>query len=221
MKIVAVIGKSDSGKTRLIRRLIPELKKRGFSAAVIKHCPHGFDLDVKGKNSWLMMEAGAVGVGMVSPGGLAVLRKTKNPDELQSFAGRYFRHADFVIVEGGYGVKCLKAIEVLPKGGPAKVQSERKDLVAVVSRSKVDIERPVFHPGQVAEIADFLVSELPAVEMPVSLEVDGRAVPLNAFVQKIVENIVLAVVESLRGIGEEPGQIVLEVKRKRSEVRKR
>lgn len=221
MKIIAVIGKSDSGKTHLIRRIIPELKKRGFSAAVIKHCAHGFDLDVKGKDSWQMMEAGAEGVGMVSPDRLAVLRKTINADDFPSLAARYFRTADFVIVEGGYGVKGLKTIEVLPKGRPAKVQCSRKDLIAVVSLSKVDIARPVYRPGQVGEIADLLVSELPAVQMPVSLEVDGRPLPLNAFVQKMIENVVVAVVESLRGVGEGPGQIALSVTRRKSKVKKR
>jgi molybdopterin-guanine dinucleotide biosynthesis protein B len=157
MRIIAVIGKSDSGKTRLIRRLIPELTKRGFSAAVIKHCAHGFDLDVEGKDSWKMMKAGADGVGMVSPDRLAVLRKTGNADRFPGLAARYFRDVDFIFIEGGYGVTGLKTIEVLPKGSPAKAQADLKNLIAVVSPSKVDIGRPVFRPGQVGEIADFLI----------------------------------------------------------------
>ena len=221
MKIIAVIGKSSSGKTSLIRRLIPALKKRGYSVAVIKHCAHGFDLDVKGKDSWQILKAGAEGVGMISPDRLAVLRKTKHGAEFPDLGARYFRDVDFVIVEGGYGVKGLKTIEVLPKGSSAKAQSDRKDLVAVVSRSKVDIGRPIFRPGQVGEIAGFLVSKLPAAQMPVSLEVDGRPVPLNPFVQKMVENIVVALAESLHGIGEGPGQITLSVTRKKSKAKKR
>ncbi len=101
------------------------------------------------------------------------------------------------------------------------MQCSRKDLIAVVSLSKVDIARPVYRPGQVGEIADLLVSELPAVQMPVSLEVDGRPLPLNAFVQKMIENVVAAMVESLRGVGEGPGQIALSVTRRKSKVKKR
>ena len=36
MKIIQIVGRSNSGKTTFIRNLIPELKKRG-SVAVIKH----------------------------------------------------------------------------------------------------------------------------------------------------------------------------------------
>jgi molybdopterin-guanine dinucleotide biosynthesis protein B len=221
MKIVAIIGESDSGKTSLIRRLIPELRKRGYSAAVIKHCAHGFDLDVKGKDSWQMMKAGAEGVGMVAPDRLAVLRKTRDAEKFAHLAAKYFRDADIVIVEGGYGVKGLKTIEVLPKGKPVKVQSDRKDLIAVVSSSKVDVECPVYRPGQIAEIADLLVSELPALQMSVSLEVDGRPVLLNAFVQKTFQNVVVALVESLHGIASSPDQITLSVTRTKSRQRKR
>jgi molybdopterin-guanine dinucleotide biosynthesis protein B len=219
MKIFAVIGESGSGKTRLIRRLIPELKKRGFSAAVIKHCAHGFDLDVEGKDSWQMMKAGAAGVAMVSPDRLAILRKTTKADALPALAARHFGDTDFVVIEGGYGIKGLKTIEVMAKASRAKTQSDPRDLVAVVSRSKVEIGRPVFRPGQVGEIADFLVSDLPAVQMPVVLEVDGRAVTLNPFVQNLIENIVVALARSLHGIGE--GQIVLSVTRRKGPAKKR
>jgi molybdopterin-guanine dinucleotide biosynthesis protein B len=44
MKTVAFVGNSGSGKTRLIARLVPELKKRGLAVALVKHCSHGFDL---------------------------------------------------------------------------------------------------------------------------------------------------------------------------------
>ena len=45
--ILSVVGKSDSGKTTLILKLLPELKKRRYRIAVAKHCPHGFDLDIE------------------------------------------------------------------------------------------------------------------------------------------------------------------------------
>jgi uridine kinase len=35
--IICIAGKSESGKTTLIEKLIPELKKRGYSIGSIKH----------------------------------------------------------------------------------------------------------------------------------------------------------------------------------------
>ncbi len=213
MKMIAIVGESKSGKTRLIRRLIPELRKRGSSTAVLKHCGHGFDLDVQGKDSWRVMNAGAEGVGIIGPDRVAIFRKTKNRSSFASLAARYFGDADFVIVEGGYGVQGLKKIEVLPKGKATKTRSERKDLIAVVSPSKVDVECPVFRPGQISEIADVFSAEPGEDEMPVSLEVDGRPVPLNAFVQRTFQNVIGALVESLRGVAAGPRRITVSVTR--------
>ena len=48
MRIVSVVGFSESGKTRLIVRLIEELKGRGLRVAAVKRCSHGFSLDTEG-----------------------------------------------------------------------------------------------------------------------------------------------------------------------------
>jgi hypothetical protein len=47
----------------------------------------------------------------------------------------------------------------------------------------------------------------------VVLDIDGTSVPLNAFVQKIITNIVLGAVTSLEGIKENPQHITLTVNR--------
>ena len=44
MKIFGFVGNSDSGKTKLLQKLVGELKNRGHKVSVIKHCAHGFDL---------------------------------------------------------------------------------------------------------------------------------------------------------------------------------
>jgi molybdopterin-guanine dinucleotide biosynthesis protein B len=48
-------------QTSLIEQLVAELKRRGLSVAVIKHCSQGFSLDQEGKDSWRFKEAGADG----------------------------------------------------------------------------------------------------------------------------------------------------------------
>lgn len=51
---------SGTGKTTLLRKLIPELKKRGMRIAVIKHAHHNFEMDTPGKDSYELRKAGAV-----------------------------------------------------------------------------------------------------------------------------------------------------------------
>ena len=57
--IVSIVGRSNTGKTTLIEKLIPELRRRGYRVATIKHNIHGFDIDHEGKDSWRHKKAGA------------------------------------------------------------------------------------------------------------------------------------------------------------------
>ncbi len=156
MKAVAIVGQSQTGKTNLICRLIPELKKRGRSVFIIKHCAHGFILDLEGKDSWRFSESGADGVAMVGPNGLAIIKKEKAGPDFPKIASRYFAGADFVILEAGTGVRGLKKIEVLGKEFTEKPASASRDLMAVVSEKDLPVPVPRFHPLQIKEIADFL-----------------------------------------------------------------
>jgi len=49
------------------------------------------------------------------------------------------------------------------------------------------------------------------------LDIDGTSVPLNAFVQKIIKNMVFGIVTSLEGIKENPQRITLTVIRRDKE----
>ena len=66
--ILAVSGVKNSGKTTLITKLLPELKKRGLRVAVIKHDGHDFEADVPGTDSWKYAQAGADGTCVFSSG---------------------------------------------------------------------------------------------------------------------------------------------------------
>jgi molybdopterin-guanine dinucleotide biosynthesis protein MobB len=57
--VLAVCGWSGSGKTTVLRQVIPELVKRGLSVATVKHDAHGIHVDPRGKDSDLLFEAGA------------------------------------------------------------------------------------------------------------------------------------------------------------------
>ena len=78
--IVCFVGRSNSGKTTLIERLILELTETGYRVATIKHAGHGFDLDTEGKDSWRHKRAGASQVVVLSKGSLAMF--TDVPEEL-------------------------------------------------------------------------------------------------------------------------------------------
>ncbi|MBI4472863.1 MAG: molybdopterin-guanine dinucleotide biosynthesis protein B, partial [Acidobacteria bacterium] len=70
--ILCFVGRSNSGKTTLIERLVPELVRAGYKVATVKHAGHGFDLDTEGKDSWRHKRAGASSVIVLSNGSLAM-----------------------------------------------------------------------------------------------------------------------------------------------------
>ncbi|MFC1893423.1 molybdopterin-guanine dinucleotide biosynthesis protein B [Chloroflexota bacterium] len=41
--VVSIVGKAKSGKTTVIKKLVKELKSRGYRVATIKYIPQGVD----------------------------------------------------------------------------------------------------------------------------------------------------------------------------------
>jgi len=57
--IVSIVGKSKSGKTTLIEKLIGELKSRGYRVATVKHTPQNLTFEEPGKDRWRHTQAGS------------------------------------------------------------------------------------------------------------------------------------------------------------------
>ena len=213
MKIVAVVGFSESGKTRLIARIIRELKGRGRRVAAVKRCPHGFSLDTEGKDTADFTRAGADGVAMVSPEGWAALGRGAADDE--RLAARLFPGSDVVLIEGGKDVRGRRKIEVLRAGVSDALASPPGELIAIVTDGPAPggAAAPVFGPDDISGIADLILSLEEAGMADITLEVDGQEINMNAFVQTVIERTVVGIVTSLSGIDPEPKKISLVIDR--------
>jgi molybdopterin-guanine dinucleotide biosynthesis protein MobB len=97
MKIIQIVGRSNSGKTTFIRALIPELKKMGC-VAVIKHLgDHIYHIE-EGKDTSVFFEAGAdISVGIDDQKSVATIRKNTLDETLRMLLDQ---RMDFVIIEG-------------------------------------------------------------------------------------------------------------------------
>jgi molybdopterin-guanine dinucleotide biosynthesis protein MobB len=97
MKIIQVAGRSNSGKTTFIRKLIPELKKIG-PVGVIKHLgDHEFILE-SDKDTTLFYDAGAdITTGIDAKKTISVINST-NFDETLHFYAEKGMH--FAVIEG-------------------------------------------------------------------------------------------------------------------------
>jgi len=77
--IIAVIGRSKSGKTTLVEYLISRLSKEGLKVGTIKHVHHkDFSINTEGKDTWRHSKAGAEVVVTVAPREIAVIKKLEN-----------------------------------------------------------------------------------------------------------------------------------------------
>jgi molybdopterin-guanine dinucleotide biosynthesis protein B len=155
--VIAITGKSDAGKTSLIKGLIPEMKRRGYKVAVVKNCPHGFDLDIAGKDSWHFAKAGAEGILLQSPLELGLIRTKNNTvGNLNELAKYYLADFDLVLAEGFAQDTSTRKIEVLRKGISEELEAPLESLVAIVTDFAFSTDKPTFNHTQLFELADFV-----------------------------------------------------------------
>jgi molybdopterin-guanine dinucleotide biosynthesis protein MobB len=154
--VIAVVGRSGSGKTVLISKLLAELSGRKHRVAAAKRCPHGFDLDVKGKDSWQFAAAGASGVVVTSPGRIGVVKEVEAVPVLADIAGDYFSGFDVVLGEGFGRESGIAKIVVLREGVEGYTPSPQDNILAWVSDVEKKTDEPVFRPDDISAIADFI-----------------------------------------------------------------
>lgn len=152
--IISIVGKSESGKTTLIEKLIPELKKRGYRVGTIKHALHGFEMDREGKDSFRHKVAGADTVIVASPESIAMVKNGGNRT-LDSIS-MYFSETDIVLTEG-YKRENKPKIEVFRKARHKEpLCREDNNLVALVTDDDVDLGVPRFGLEDIKGIADLI-----------------------------------------------------------------
>jgi molybdopterin-guanine dinucleotide biosynthesis protein MobB len=98
--IVSIVGTSNSGKTTLLEKLIPELKSRGYRVALVKHDVHGFEMDHEGKDSWRLKRAGADAVIISSPWKIALVQEVDRDSSLEQLRNRFQLDVDVILAEG-------------------------------------------------------------------------------------------------------------------------
>ncbi|MFN3384261.1 MAG: molybdopterin-guanine dinucleotide biosynthesis protein B [Archaeoglobaceae archaeon] len=132
MIILSIVGSSGSGKTTLIEKIVPELVKLGYKVAVVKHAHKGFELDVKGKDSQRIFNAGA-DVAVVTDEKVAIFRRTSFREVLD-----LFQNYDIVLLEG------------FSKMGFPKIAIDNREYENVVFR----------YDGKLEEVLSFIISLL-------------------------------------------------------------
>ena len=98
--VVALVGNSDSGKTRVAASLVESLSGRGYRIAAIKHCPHGHETGRPDSDSDKLYRAGAVAVIASSPDKRSLVVRVGHDSSLTSLVSSIDTPSDLVIAEG-------------------------------------------------------------------------------------------------------------------------
>lgn len=202
LPIVCIVGRPKSGKTTLMRGLIPELKRRGCRVATIKHVAHKFELDVPGKDSWDHSQAGSDCIVLSSPHKVAMIENVGHdlsPAELARFITGDF---DIVLAEGFRHADQPK-IEV-HRREIGELVCLPQELMAVVTDEPLELDVPQFLPNDISGVADQIERHVLAKEDEAEavLFIDGEPVPLDRFAQNFLLKIIRATASSLKRAGE-------------------
>jgi len=210
--IISIVGKSDSGKTTFIEKLLPELTRRGYRIATVKHDVHGFEVDREGKDSWRHKQAGAHTVIISSPTKAALIRNVEEDMTLEEIREKLVRDVDLILSEG-YKKDVQPKIEIFRKEKHKELLCTKEDhLVAIVSDKEFDVGVLCFFLDDVKGVADFIEEKFlkSKKEEEIILKVDGRIVPLKPFIRDFLMDSIKGMVNSLKGC-EKPNKIEIRI----------
>lgn len=154
---------SGTGKTTLLVKLIPELKRRGLSVAVIKHAHHNFDVDKPGKDSYELRKAGAAPMLISSSRRTVIMidNEFETEPELQNLLSHIPADSiDMVLVEG-FKQWPFEKIELhRATTGKPLMYSNDNNIIAIAHDRETpldDTQLPQLDINNIEKIADFVI----------------------------------------------------------------
>jgi len=160
--VIGFVAPSGSGKTTLLQKLVPVLAKRGLRIGYLKHAHHTFDLDVPGKDSYEIRQAGAKQTLLASKERWALQSEQTDKGEDPSLGEMLERfdadRLDLILVEG-FKHSAYPKIEIHRRTrGTPLLYPEDSGVIAVITDARLPGENhpPELPPENPEAIADFV-----------------------------------------------------------------
>ncbi len=158
--ILGIAGWSGTGKTTLLKKLIPALNQRGIRTGLIKHTHHNMDVDKPGKDSYELRKAGAYQTLVASTERWALMTETPDeaPLDLHYLATRMdHRTLDIILVEG-FKHETIPKLLLYREGTKHSVVDLDCDeyAIALVTDIKMPHRLPVIDINDEQQVADFI-----------------------------------------------------------------
>ena len=162
MQKFGIAGWQNSGKTTLVKNLIPTFAKKGLTVSTIKHAHHNFDIDKPGKDSYEHRRAGAQEVLISSKHRWALIHEKgdKNEPNLHELLSK-LKPVDLVLIEG-FKKENHSKLEVY-RGKLRKeliCQTDPKICMVVSDIKLSGLDIPVFDISDYNAISEFIIEFL-------------------------------------------------------------
>ena len=194
---IQVVGSKKTGKTSLLESLTRVLVRRGRCVCCVKHTHEEPRLDVARTDTARLREAGARTTVLAGESSTVVFKATDG-ESLEQIAHRDAGIGEIVLAEG---FKNAPGRKIAIAGGDLDI-AKLEDVIAVVGDPPQGYRGHVFGPDQIRELCD-LIEEATAERASgwaTSLTVDGREIPLNAFVQGVMASGLLGMSTALQDV---------------------
>ena len=214
MKVIAIVGTKDTGKTTLVTKIVQEMIRRGLEVGTIKHVYHG--LDVEGRDTYKHKEAGAELVVAAGDETFFMIKESLKLNKILELI-KCIKKLDFVVLEGfknsNYAKISVTDFEdefTLKKVDPFQIsQEDLQSLVDLIEERSfgtfsqmncgecgyegcVDMAHAIVR-GE-ADEKECVMKKVKNVE----LKMGGVEIPMNPFVQKFVKNTVIGMINALK-----------------------
>ena len=155
--IISIVGKSSSGKTTFLEKLIREITYRGYRVATIKHSHHSISFDNPNKDSWRHAQAGAASTLVSSTTEIQVIRPVPREQTVDELARNLGEDFDLILTEG-FSRGNMPKLEVHRKeAGP--LLETASNLFAIATDEPLDTLARQFSLDDVKGVADLIEKE--------------------------------------------------------------
>ena len=161
---LAIAAWSGTGKTTLLKKLIPALCEQGIRPGLIKHTHHDMDVDKPGKDSYELRKAGAAQTIVASSQRWALMTETPDEPELDLayLVSRMDTSTlDLVLVEGFKHEAVAKIL--LFRQGCGRSEEELtidEHVIAIASEIPLKADVPLLDINDIPQIVAFVVGWL-------------------------------------------------------------
>ncbi len=155
-----VAAQSKTGKTTIVEKLLPELKKRGLLVAALKGNLDHYDLDLPGKDSWRFAKAGADIAGFTTRDSFILTGTVNKQDQFNGSietVANLLKDFDLIIVEGNKKSKYPK-IEVVreTKGDNPEPLLPENTVAVITDMENLNLAVPSIALEDTTGLADYI-----------------------------------------------------------------